>query len=231
MFEGIKIARRNLAIFLLQVYTIDMILHIYNRGVDKRKVFYSKHDYDRFVYLLYLCNSNNGVRVSDALKGKTDIFQIERGTSLVEINSWCLMPNHFHVLISTNDIKQIGKFMQKVMTAYTMYFNKKNARTGPLFSGVFKFKYITDDTYLEKVLNYIHTNPLELYPGNNGDMLREYRYSSLIDVLNLEERGEARILDLKNFPEIKNKNLKEVINFARFHLTKFREDFGGGIED
>jgi hypothetical protein len=112
-----------------------------------------------------------------------------------------------------------------------MYFNKKNARTGPLFSGVFKFKYITDDTYLEKVLNYIHTNPLELYPGNNGDMLREYRYSSLIDVLNLEERGEARILDLKNFPEIKNKNLKEVINFARFHLTKFREDFGGGIED
>ncbi len=201
-----------------------MILHIYNRGVDKRKVFNTKHDYDRFMYLLYLCNSNSGARVSDALKKKTSVFDMERGNTLVEINSWCLMPNHFHVLISTDDIKKIGKFMQKVMTAYTMYFNKKNARTGPLFSGVFKFKYVTDDSYLEKLLNYIHTNPLELFPGNEGSMLEKYKYSSLVDVLQIQNREEGKILDLRNFPEVKNKNLAEVMNFARFHLAKFREE-------
>ncbi len=201
-----------------------MILHIYNRGVDKRKVFNTRHDYERFVYLLYLCNSYNGTRVNDVLKGKKNIFEVDRLNTLIEINAWCLMPNHFHVLVSTDDIKKAGKFMHKMMTAYTMYFNKKNDRTGPLFSGEFKFKYVTDDAYLEKVFNYIHTNPWELFPGNSGDILEKYKYSSLIDVLKIEDRGEAKILDHTNFPEVKNKTMEEVLNFARFHLAKFRDE-------
>jgi putative transposase len=198
-----------------------MIFHVYNRGVDKRKIFNSKNDYDRFMYLLYLCNSSAGVKVGDVLKSKNSVFDIERVDPLVEINSWCLMPNHFHILLSTNDEKKLGKFMQKVMTAYTMYFNKKNERTGPLLSGGYKFKYITDDKYLEIVFNYIHINPLELYPGNSGDALMKYKYSSLIDALKLQDREESKILDYKNFPEIKNKNINELLDFARSNLAKF----------
>ena len=196
-----------------------MILLIYNRGVDKRKIFFSEADYKRFKYLLYLCNSNAGVKMYDVLKSVSKSpFEFEKKNELVKVVAWCLMPNHFHLLISTNDISKLGKFMQKVTTGYTMYFNKKNERTGALLSGTYKSKYVESDEYYERVLNYIHMNPLELFPGNKGDMLENYLHSSLIDYLKKVDREEVKILDLSDVSECKNKTLKEVLNFSRLNL-------------
>src|SRR3989344_2158390 len=94
--------------------------------------------------------------------------------------------------------------MQKVMTGYTMYFNKRYKRTGPLFAGVFKSRHITHDPYLKHVVSYIHLNPAELFDSRwklgsavtqkikNG--LYTYPYSSLFEHALDSVRPEKEIL-------------------------------------
>jgi len=166
--------------------------HCYNRGVDKRKVFQSTRDYDRFVALLFLSNATERVHLSD-YRGRSveDLLQMQiyRGKQLVEIGAWCLMPNHIHLLLREVEENGIALFMQKIFTGYTMYFNKKNERTGALFAGTFKSIHVNEDLYLKHVVAYIHMNPVELHHPDWKDglvsaqeasrVLDKYAYSSL----------------------------------------------------
>ena len=112
------------------IFSLGENYHIYNRGNDKRVTFQNKTDYDRFIALLYLCNSVKNIRLSDYPKVKLEkLLDIKRGETIVDIGAYCLMPNHFHLLIHEKTENGISKFMQKLLTAYTMYFNKKNERT------------------------------------------------------------------------------------------------------
>mgnify|MGYP003393715902 CR=1 FL=1 len=114
--------------------------HCYNRGVDKRRTFNLAADYERFLALLYVCNGDRSVQLSDYSKNdlKTVLSneKINRGEPLVEIATYCLMPNHIHLVLRQVQERGIPLFMQKVFTAYTMYFNRRHNRTGPLFAGI-----------------------------------------------------------------------------------------------
>jgi hypothetical protein len=90
------------------------------------------------------------------------LLEIDRDP-LVTLGAYCLMPNHFHLLIRSTNSKDIPNFLQRVATGYSMYFNKKYERSGALFQGKFKSKRIDDDRYFKRVLNYIHANPVELF--------------------------------------------------------------------
>ena len=141
--------------------------HCFTRGVDKRVVFETREDYERFLVLLYAANGTRHIRVSDLSSSRlhavlTDDAVI-RGDPLTEIGAYSLMPTHPHFLLKETREGGIATFMQKVFTGYTMYFNNKNARTGALFSGSFKSKHIEDDRYLKQVLPYILLNPAELF--------------------------------------------------------------------
>ena len=126
------------------------------------------------------------------------------------------MGNHFHLLLKENNDGGISKFMLRLQTGYSMYFNKKNERTGALFSGPFKSKHIGDEIYLQQVIKYIHVNPLEaiapsLYIKNNfkdgvfveefddevKNKLLEYPYSSFPDFMKIK-RPENDILSEGN---------------------------------
>ena len=202
--------------------------HVFNRGVDKRIIFDLIKDYERFIILLYLANSKESFSL-DVILGRqrkrfNKIFEIDRGDSIVSIGAWCLMPNHFHILIKQEVDGGITKFMKKLSTGYAMYFNKSNERQGSLFSGPFKSKLIgTDDNYMRQLFAYIHLNPVELsFPEweNNKDIINkqeigafldEYRYSSYKDCLGTE-RVENKILKLENFPDY----FKEEHSFQNF---------------
>ncbi len=134
--------------------------HIYNRGVDKRDVFMDEDDYKRFTFLLFICNSDKSIEVRNYIKngGETSV----RSNTIVDIGAYCLMPNHFHLLIREKTENGISKFIQKVSTAYTMYFNQKMDRSGALFQGVFKSKHIDSDEYLKYMFSYIHLNPIKI---------------------------------------------------------------------
>jgi putative transposase len=182
--------------------------HCYSRGVDKRTVFETSNDFERFLQLLYLLNNKDTVHRSDFKKTSTpEILQIPRGKQIVAIGAYCLMPNHFHLLLKEGDESGISRFMRKLGIAYAMYFNIKNERVGNLFVKPFRSKHITNDRYLKRVVQYIHLNVAELFePGwkmgkvKNARIfekkLQQYRYSSLPDYCGAN-RPEQTILDQK----------------------------------
>lgn len=195
--------------------------HLYNRGTEKRNIFTTDRDRERFIALLYLCNTTEPVRIDDIQKSqgstlrKTGVlFEIERGETLIDICAYCLMPNHFHLLVREKEERGISRFMQKLMTGYTMYFNKRHERTGSLFQGKFKATHADEDRYLKYLVSYIHLNPVKLVDPRwkeNGirnrksaeKFLHTYRYSSYPDYLGAS-RTESKILNKKALPDYFN---------------------------
>jgi putative transposase len=174
--------------------------HIYNRGTDKRKIFYTKKDYERFICGLYLANTKRNIRLDNIQRNEQGstllnrVFEIERGETLVSIASYCLMPNHFHLLVRQNVDGGISRFIQKLTTAYTMYFNLKYKRNGALLQGKFKSKSVQDDTYLKYLMAYIHLNPYTFAQPNT------YIYSSYQDFIG-KRRLQNKLLDTSALPE------------------------------
>jgi putative transposase len=209
--------------------------HIYNRGNSKQKIFLDDNDRDRFLKLLYLCNSEKNIRFrEDIIEKKIDVWDFDRGKSLASLGAWVLMPNHFHVLICLPPRSLLGGegislFMKKLCTGYSMYFNKKYQRTGKLFEGVFKSTHLVRDEQLKYIFSYIHLNPIKLIDPQWKEkgikntqqainFLQKYRWSSYKDYIG-EDRPENKILFKKDFPTYfpKKKDFnKEILEWLNF---------------
>lgn len=216
--------------------------HIFNRGTDKKIIFKLYKDYERFKMLLYIANSKESFHL-DYLLGNQhkkfhEIFEIDKGQIVISIGAWCLMPNHFHILIKQEVDGGITKFMRKLSTGYSMYFNKKNERQGSLFGGPFKSKLIgDDDNYMRQLFAYIHLNPIDLnFPewennknnfntqGEIKKFLDSYKYSSYHDYLEID-RVEKKILNSENFPDyFRGKNSFQDFVENYFMLNELCED-------
>lgn len=183
--------------------------HCYSRGIDKRIVFESQKEFERFIELLYLANDTKPIdRASMRNLSHKEILQLPRENLLVAIGAYCLMDNHFHLLLQEKVPNGISKFMHKVGTGYTRYFNLKHERVGNLFTKPFRSKHISDDRYFKKVISYIHLNPAEIIERgwkqgkiNNLSLLKKkllaYPYASTIDFSQSEAtpRIQAGLLD------------------------------------
>lgn len=191
--------------------------HIYNRGNSKQKIFLDKKDHDRFLKLIFVCNSDKNINFRDLFEFNDDIFTFDRGETIVEIGAYCLMPNHFHLLFREKGDGNISLFMQKLATAYVMYFNKKYDRSGSLFEGKFKSKHINSDRYLKYIFSYIHLNPVKIIDSKWKEMgvkdknkaldfCKKYQYSSL-SILS-EESNYKHTINNQAFPKYFS-NLKE----------------------
>lgn len=189
----------------------DEFYHIYNRGTEKRDTFLDERDYERFLGLLYTCNGSKPVDLK--LQGSTlyEFLEAERGDVLADVTAYVLMPNHFHLLMRSKKEGDVSKFMQKLATGYTMYFNTKYERTGALFQGRFKAKHVHTDEYLASVISYIHLNPVKLIDPLWKEQgvsdkkkaevfLSQYRWSSYRDFLEIN-RPEKVILQKDALPE------------------------------
>lgn len=184
--------------------------HVYNRGTEKRQIFKDHADYRRFMDLLFLSNSTESVHVRDIRKQHSSIFDFDRQNILVAIGTYCLMPNHFHILLTPLVDDGVSRFMNKLGTSYSMYFNKRYARTGSLFEGTYKARWIDTDPYLKYVFAYTHLNPVKLIQSDwkesgvrNVEVvmqyLKKYKYSSLMDYFGT--RTESMIINPTKFPE------------------------------
>ena len=199
-------------------FVMGEFYHVYNRGNSKQIIFRDKQDYNRFLALLYAVNTKQNLIFRLVLN---DMYKFDREERLVSIGGYCLMPNHFHLLLTEVDGGSISKFMQKLTTAYSMYFNEKYDRTGSLFEGKFKSEHSGEDRYLKYLFSYIHLNPVKLVDKNwktkkiqNKQkilkFLKNYYYSSYKDYLG-EKRIESAILNREDFPDYfpDKRNLKE----------------------
>lgn len=154
--------------------------HIYNRGVDKRVVFLDDDYYQRFLMSLKEFNCVNPLGslyekyLRDKNGGSTSIMEVE--PPLVEIVAYCLNPNHYHLIVRQLEEKGIEKFMQRLGTAYTMFFNRRNQRSGSLFQGRFKSIHIDSNEYLLYLSAYVNKNNFIHGYGNS-----DWKYSSLVE--------------------------------------------------
>jgi putative transposase len=197
------------------IFSEGEFYHVYNRGNDKRLIFLENSDYKRFVNLLFFCNSKNSVQMAKLLKklnqGVTLTEFLEtRGDTLVDIGAYCLMPNHFHMLLHEKVGNGITMFLRKLCTAYSMYFNIKNDRVGKLFEGVFQARHADSDRYLKYLFSYIHLNPVKIIEPswkesglkdleNAKNFVEKYQFSSYRDYLNHRTKNDF-ILNKSAFP-------------------------------
>lgn len=184
-----------------------------NRGVDKRTIFDSNADHARFVHDLYEFNDEKPA--PDAYRRKMWDFvspTSDTRKKLVDIHGWCLMKNHYHLLLSERKDGGITRFIRKLNIGYSKYYNDIHERSGTLFQGRTKKIHIERDAHFLHILHYIHLNPLDFLhdadrwrSGGIRDKakalahLREYRWSSFKDYCG--ERNFPSIIETKFFDE------------------------------
>lgn len=145
--------------------------HIYNRGVEKRNIFQDQQDYGVFLsylkeYLLPKDEKKLQTRLAEESLSWIEKSKILRSLKLnnffneVNLLAYCLMPNHFHFFVKQKSAGSIDKFMNSLCTRYTMYFNKRHGRVGPLYQGVYKAVSISSEPQLLHLSRYIHRQSL-----------------------------------------------------------------------
>ena len=156
----------------IKIYDENGYYHIYNRGVEKRNIFLDQQDHSVFLsyLMIYLSPVDQNQKISPSKRLKNYF-------GIVDLLCYCLMPNHFHLLIKQHVSTGIADFVQSVSTKYAMYFNKKYQRSGHLFQGAYRAVTIDSEAQLLQLSRYIHRNPDPARSDPAG--LLEYRYSSL----------------------------------------------------
>ena len=164
--------------------------HIFNRGVARQPTFFSKRDYSRFLLCLSYYRFNElPFRLSKFLQIQArDRYSILKKLEVennlaVEIIAFCLMPNHFHILLQQKTNGGISKFVRQITDSHTRYINTKYDRVGPLFQGAFKVVHVETNEQLLHLSRYIHLNPLVSFIVKDDDFL-SFPWSSLQNYLN-----------------------------------------------
>ena len=194
-------------------------------------MFANERDYRRFLLLLYLGNDSSPLQVANLLKSYdgqvlSEIFEKEKSSkSLVDILAYCLMPNHFHLVLRQKETNGITRFMKKIATAYAMYFNLKNNRSGVFLQGRFQSRHVNNEAYFRYIFAYVHLNPLELIEpkwkenrllmneSTATDYIRSYPYSSYYDYV-VGARPERSLLTSESIPDFlrTSDDFKELLN-------------------
>ena len=188
------------------------IYHIVIRGVGDSLIFKNEDDHYRAIFSLYEFNTTTPIEIRKQREKRKTAKSSGGQTSadsrelLVEILTFCFMPNHIHLLLKQIRNNGITQFMQKLGTGYAAYFNKKYNRKGHLFQGRFRAVHIKNNEQLKTVFVYIHTNGVFLIepkwkerriknPPKVIKFLENYKWSSYPDYI-----GK------KNFPSVTKRN-------------------------
>lgn len=182
--------------------------HVYNRGVAKKRIFLKDKDREKFLEIL-----------EDVAKE----FKFN-------IHSFCLMDNHYHLLIE-NRKENLSDGMRQIGSRYASYFNKTYKRVGHLWQDRFKSWYVMDENYLFTLFKYIESNPVK---ANMSRKIGEYKYSASYSILKdgvppflqnsfvLRDYNTSVLFDMFDI----SLSQKEIENIDKFHKTKYKHDDG-----
>lgn len=170
------------------------IYHVFNRGINRQRTFTNRVElrravtvlgYYRFAQLpvklskLLQLNPEERLKVMDTLT--------QEDNKLVSIICFCLMPNHFHLVLRQLIDGGISKYLGNFQNSYTRYFNTRNDRDGSLFLDQFKAVRIETDEQLVHLSRYVHLNPFTSYVVKDLDDLFSYPWSSLSEHLSMSK--------------------------------------------
>lgn len=201
--------------------------HIYNRGIARQPVFFTKRDYERFLLTLdYYRYTDIQVKLSRYLYLSADaqnaflLQRQQRNDTKIEIVSCVLMSNHFHLLVRQKEDNAITRFMSKIINSYTRYINTKRERVGDLFQGVFKAVHIETDEQLIHLSRYIHVNPVVSFVVRREE-LPVYPWSSFPDY----QKGASDLFEMKTVLS----QFKSPKEYTRFVLDQI--EYGKKLEE
>ncbi|MBI3956265.1 transposase [Candidatus Gottesmanbacteria bacterium] len=170
------------------VLATEEMYHIFNRGVERRPIFTDKWEYRRALDTIrYYRFSEPPIRYSKYIileeKKRVQLLKALLTSQLqVDILAFCLMPNHFHLLLKQTANSGISRFVSKFCDSYSKYFNIKHDRIGPLFQGPFKSVRVESEEQLIHLSRYIHLNPTSSFLIKESE-LDSYPWSSLPEYL------------------------------------------------
>ena len=201
-----------------QLLVTGEIYHVYNRGIDRRPTFTTKSEFSRaheaiwFYSLSFTTPSLSKYLAYDREQRTRFQTQLNSFPQHVEIFAYCLMDNHFHILLRQTRDHGISKYIGDFQNSYTRYHNLRHDRQGPLFLPQFKAKRIETEEQLMHVSRYIHLNPYTAYLTKDIKQLATYPWSSLISYID-----PAKSQPFVNTKPILSlfKNNQEYHNFVR----------------
>lgn len=195
--------------------------HVYNRGAHKQGVFRERRDWLRFLFgVVYyqsptqFTNTGRIAQTYDELLGfsvSDEDFDSVLSGRTVELVAFCLMGNHFHLILRELHAGGIARYMQRVELAHTKYFNAKYQTSGHVFQGRYQARNIPDNEYLMHLSAYIHRNPRELKAWKGREA--EYPWSSYQDYVKENRWGGllAQEIILDQFAGTKESNYADFI--------------------
>lgn len=214
------------------------LFHVLNRGVDKRSIVLDEQDRNRFVKNLSVMNDKNPVLNLGYTLNNIDIRRRynkagakqeeskDTREKLVDIHGWCLMNNHYHLLVSEKIEGGLSMFLKKLNMGYAKYFNERYDRDGALFQGKTKKKHIDNDAYFLYILHYIHLNPLDYLKNASEwrtrkitnsahviEYLEKYRWSSFQDYCG--GHNFPAIISTELFNDVFRNYKKELLSYVR----------------
>jgi len=208
------------------ILATDLIYHIYNRGGEKQNIFLDPSYYSRFVSVIKHCLEydypysllKRRLENAPSPQEKQAVLlqlDIRKTNPPVDVISFCLMPNHYHLTLKQLIEGGITIFLHRIGTAYTKYFNRRQERTGRLFEGTFKAVLVDTDEQLLHLTRYQHINPRELGVDTLGELV-DYPWSSLATYL-----GKRRFAFVK--PEMVLANFKDPKDYLDFISAEIDE--------
>lgn len=212
--------------YVIRRYSENSYYHIFNRGVEKRIIFIDDDDYRKFLYYLFVYLSPLDQVLTQYPKLPANLKR-NNLYGKIELICYCLMPNHFHLLVKQQEIDAAIKLLTYISVAYTVYFNKKYNRVGSLLQGRYKAILVETDEYLLELTRYIHHNSLRL--GFNHNNLYLYHWSSYRHYLGLQPSNFLETSDVLNFfsktnPHLTYKNFIESSNEYNIPETYFLDE-------
>lgn len=185
-----------------RVETEGGLYYVIARGNDRQDIFHSGEDYLKFLSFL----------------GK------QKESLHFYIYAYCLMTNHVHLLIERRE-ERVGRIMQRVLTGYSQYYNRRYRRVGHVFQGRHKAILCQSDPYLAKLIRYIHLNPVRAKMVTTAE---EYPYSSQRSYLGMETAGVVDVDPvLRRFGPIKEVARKRFAEFVRAGAgLEYENEFG-----
>jgi putative transposase len=165
-------------------FAVGEYYHLYGRGNAKQRLFRDDRDHIRFLFgILYFQFSQdiNNISRQVSYYVKHSVFNIEPETNerIVELVAFCLMPNHFHLIVTPLSEIGVSQYMQRSLNAYAKYFNTKYEASGHVFQGPFGAVALENNKQLLYLSTYLHRNPRELAK----EKYQEYPWSSCVDYL------------------------------------------------
>jgi len=144
------------------IFALGEIYHICNKSISNYEIFRNEVLFQRFLDICAYYNQESKIKYSDYLRKKKVYYYknlIQLASPQYKFLAYCIMPDHYHILIKTSFESNISAYIGKVENSYSRFYNLRNNRKGPLWQSSFRCTRIVSNEQLLHVIRYIHLNP------------------------------------------------------------------------